>query len=164
MRKQRITADQLKGFVSYDADSGEFKWIRRLSIRVYVGKRAGTPLKSGHRKLTIDGVQYLEHRLAWLYVYGKWPTGEIDHIDGDPSNNKIVNLRDVSHKTNMENIRRAYSGNTSGLLGAGKHRRKWVAKIRNGKTLVYLGAFNTPEEAHAAYVAAKRIIHSGCTI
>jgi len=124
----------------------------------------------GYRCIKVLGRLQLAHRLAWLYVHGVWPDHEIDHLNGIRSDNRLGNLRDVSRTTNSENQRRATVGNTSTkLLGAtlddSVYRRKpFKAQIKvNGRSR-HLGMFATAEEAHQAYVDAKRQLHEGCTI
>jgi hypothetical protein len=96
--------------------------------------------------------------------YGVWPTGEIDHLDGDPSNNRIENLRDSTHLVNMQNRRRANIGSKTGVLGVKPHGKRFRATIETDRRGRHLGVFDTVEAAHAAYVAAKRIIHIGGTL
>ena len=68
-------------------------------------------MQNGYRKLKFRGKQYLVHRIAWLLQHGSWPVGDIDHIDGNPSNNKLENLRDVPHSVNLQNRKSAEAGN-----------------------------------------------------
>jgi len=103
-------------------------------------------------------------RLAWLITYGKWPVNEIDHVDGNQQNNRIANLRDVPHRINMQNRKKATRHNKCGFLGVTAIGRKWAAKITAGGKLTYIGLYPTPELAHAAYLEAKRQLHAGCTI
>jgi len=108
------------------------------------------------------------HRVAWLYITGEWPRFYIDHIDGDKTNNRFSNLRDVDHGVNAQNLTKMKKMSKSGLLGVnlirGAHGDKWTANIRVKGALVYLGTFNTSEAAQAAYIAEKRLSHPGCTI
>jgi hypothetical protein len=98
---------------------------------------------------------------------GNWPNVLIDHINGNPSDNRIENLRDASALVNAQNKRRAHINSTSKLLGATWNKRlsTWQVQIKlaNGARK-YIGLFECPNEAHAAYLAAKRIHHEGCTI
>ncbi len=88
----------------------------------------------------------------------------IDHINGDKVDNRLENLRLVSHGENLQNIRKPMRNNTSGFLGVCRSGGKFMATISvNGKSL-NLGSFDKPEAAHAAYVAAKRRLHACCTI
>ena len=87
-----------------------------------------------------------------------------DHINGIKTDNRIANLRSVSMTVNLQNMRKANRDSLSGLLGAHKKRSHWESRIRVDRKQIHLGIFETPEEAHAAYLAAKRLHHSGCTI
>ena len=132
------------------------------------GKPVGTPsLGHGYLQVWFGGKLYRGHRIIWTMVHGAIPEGmEIDHIDGVKSNNRIANLRLATCRQNRENIRTAIASNKHGLLGAyyHPHSGKWQAKIMaNGKTY-NLGYRDTAVEAHQLYVAAKRNLHSFCTI
>ena len=109
---------------------------------------------------------YLAHRLAWLYLHGVWPSGDIDHINGVMTDNRECNLRDVPTRLNQENRRRASRGYTSCLLGVSWNSRqqKWVAHIQVNKKQVHLGQFDCKLKASDAYLTAKRAMHPGCTI
>jgi hypothetical protein len=87
----------------YDPETGILRWIwHRRSA--HIGREAGTKLqKSGYLLVELDGRKYYVHRVIWLIVYGHWPEYEIDHIDGDPTNNKLENLRDIPHSKNCLN-------------------------------------------------------------
>jgi hypothetical protein len=98
---------------------------------------------------------------------GRFPDGQIDHRDGDKDNNRWGNLRDVTRLVNQQNQRRAHRSNrSSGLMGAtwSKASKKWQSGIKLNGKFIYLGSFETPEEAHATYISAKRRLHEGCTI
>lgn len=163
-----ITLDRLKEMLSYDHETGVFTWIVKPRRSVKLGSIAGSENK-GYNRIRLDKRGYPAHRLAWLYYYGEWPKNGIDHIDGNRSNNKILNLRDIPHRNNIENIMRAHKNKKSGLpLGVTFNSRVSTNKYRagietNGKQ-ISLGAYPTPEEAHQAYVKAKRMLHKGCTI
>jgi hypothetical protein len=108
-------------------------------------------MQNGYRKLKFFGKQYLTHRIAWFLHYGRWPAGDIDHIDGNPANNKLSNLRDVTHCVNIQNRKSATPKNKTGFLGVVKRKNKFAAHVhRNGKQ-IYLGLFETAELAHQAY-------------
>jgi hypothetical protein len=175
MSKPRIplTQERLRELLHYDEETGVFTRLVRVAQRSRVGDIAGgiAYIKKWHYRrimISVDGVRYRAHRVAWLYVYGVWPNinMEIDHIDGDGTNNAIRNLRCVSHKVNSQNFHHALAGNTAGLLGVhyAKRERKFIAKIGVDGRYIYLGTFETPEEAHEAYIKAKRKYHEGNTL
>jgi len=129
-----MTQDELKSRLHYDPETGIFTWLDRPDKPAhwrsrYPGTEAGTLHKFGYRGISISKKRYYAHRLAWLYVYGYTPK-EIDHIDGDPSNNKLCNLRSADRNINMKNLRRN-SVNKSGKTGVcwDKSRGKWMAYI-----------------------------------
>lgn len=160
-----LTAERLREAIEYDPETGDFRWRIGLSRRVCPGAPAGF-IVDGYRRIGLDGKRYWAARLAWLYVHGVHPTGQIDHIDGDPLNNRISNLRDVSHAVNQQNQRRAHHQNKLGMLGVVEDKRsgKFLARIFvNGKTK-FLGSYRDPAEAQQAYIEAKRALHAGCTI
>ena len=159
-----LTAERLKQLVSYDPETGVFtNSTPRKKVRV--GEVAGALDKSnGYIKLTIDRRHYFAHRLAFLFVTGAWPTGIVDHINGNKTDNKLANLRQGSRELNQQNMRKANNASSSGLLGAFKKRDKWESKIKVHGKVIRLGAFDTAEQAHHAYVQAKRQHHAGCTI
>ena len=159
-----LTQTRLHHLLHYDPESGLFTWKNPQATNVKVGQVAGSVKSNGYLQCQIDGKRYLVHRLAWLYMTGEWPENDIDHINRIKSDNRWENLRKVTRTINAQNLRKATSTSISGLLGAHKERDRWSAKIRVNGRRVYLGRFDTPEEAHAAYVRAKRELHDGCTI
>lgn len=155
--------EQLIADWSYDPDTGLFTRIRAAGRHGChkVGTVAGTSTSHGYVVIRIAGVLHGAHRLAWLYVHGEWPL-VIDHINGDRADNRLCNLRNVSQKENTQNLQRAPVTSKSGLLGAHRfgRQKRWSARIRIDGVSVRLGLFDTPEEAHAAYMEAKRRHHS----
>lgn len=166
MAERILSADRLKQLFHYDSDAGIFTRIVP-TLRSKAGETAGTKNKLGYLVLRVDGRLYACHRLAWLYANGQWPEGVIDHVNGSRSDNRIDNLRDVSRRTNQQNMRSAFSSSKTGLLGASycKEVGRYVSRIRapGGKYLV-IGYFDSPELAHESYVEAKRRLQDGCTI
>ncbi len=157
-----ITVDRLSEVVKYDPLSGVFCWATTRK-GCSAGKEIGTLKDNGYLHFGIDGKKYLVHRLAWLYVYGEMPPHDIDHIDGCRTNNAIKNLRSVDRSTNLENIKCAKSHNKStGLLGAYLHKSgRFMSRITIKGKDSYLGLFKSKEEAHQAYIDAKRLHHAG---
>lgn len=153
-----ISHDELKRVIRYDAETGVFVWLERIG-RSVVGEKAGSKQSCGYWQIWIDGEPYLAHRLALFYVYGCWPKNDVDHINGVRTDNRLQNLREVDRGLNMQNQRRARSDNSTGFLGVVPNRKRFSAQIRTeGKTRC-LGTYDTPEQAHDAYVKAKRVLH-----
>lgn len=159
-----LTQEKLKELMSYDPETGLFNWLR--PPRGYrKGRELGANSK-GYVLIGVDGGRYLAHRLAWLYVHGNFPNCCVDHINGNTKDNRIENLRDVSVQVNSQNRKKAQSNSKSGLLGAAFYKRtgKWQSTIRVNGRHKALGYYDTPEQAHDAYLSAKRQLHAGCTI
>lgn len=132
-----------------------------MSSRVQVGDEAGTLDRHGYRQICIGYKLVKAHRIAWFLYYGEWPKNCIDHVNGIKTDNRIVNLRDVNHRWNNQNLHAARDGSASRFLGVSLDGMRWRAQIRvNGKNR-NLGRFNTEQEAYAAYISAKRKLHDG---
>lgn len=159
-----FSAQQLREVLDYDPLTGWFKWRVRPNRRIKVGDAAGSKACGGYVSVRVFGRLKQAHRLAWLYTYGEWPNGQIDHIDGNRANNAIANLRDVSQSVNQQNRRRASRSNTHGFFGASLQGSRWKAQIMVNGQNIHLGYYDTPGLARAAYIAAKRVMHAGCTI
>lgn len=154
-----ITAERLRHLVCYDPDTGAF--TRPDGVPV------GCKIRLGYVMLWLDGRSWYAHRLAWLYMTGHWPKKHIDHINGNPSDNRWANLRDVTVQANAQNRHRVRSDNKTGFMGVtrqGSAKNPFVAKIKGRTGVVYLGSFKTAEEAHEAYLRVKRRIHEGCAL
>lgn len=102
--------------------------------------------KRGYKRVSINGKRYLLHKLAILYTTGKYPEGEVDHIDGDTSNNSIANLRDVGKLENRKNLK-LYKNNKSGHVGVGLKDGKYFAQAQCNNIFHFRGYFTTLEEA-----------------
>lgn len=161
-----LSAERLRFVLSYEPSTGIFRWKERTSkfSSVVIGQIAGGAEPDGRRAIRIDGHMHWAHRLAWLYTTGEMPSCEIDHINGNPGDNRITNLRLADRQTNCQNHRKAFRQNQTGLLGVTPKGSRFQAGITVNGRRRYLGSFATPEEAHAAYVAAKRQLHKGCTL
>lgn len=166
MTKQAITAEIVREHMAYDADTGLLTW--RISRRGSLGKKAsqeeGILRPDGYKCVKFFGLTCFAHRLAWLHVYGTWPEFEIDHINGDKSDNRIANLRDVPHAVNNRNRRRDGSANLSGYVGVSQAGGRWCARVVAFGKIHWLGTYDTPKIAHEAYLAGKKRLHEGCTI
>ena len=160
----RVSIERLREIINYDPDTGVVTWAKsRRSAPA--GKVAGClDKRCGYVSIRIDFKQYLMHRLIWFYVYGVFPEHQIDHIDGDKSNNRLANLREATISQNSQNRRRGQG--RSKLLGA-----HWLGDVKRWRSSIgiagknfYLGIFDTPEEAHECYKNAKRKMHEFGTI
>ena len=157
-----LTAERLRELVHYDPDTGIF--TRKTDRGGYkAGTVMGCVAHRGYHKMCVDKRKYYTHRLAWLYVHGEMPN-VIDHINGDTSDNRIANLRNVSQAENLQNITRPSRNSRSGVLGVYKKRKKWTSALSLNNRTVRLGYFETKEAAYAAYVEAKRRLHPMSTI
>lgn len=159
-----LTAERLRALVDYNRETGQFSW-RVDRPKAKAGTVAGCKHKTlGYVFLSVDYHKALAHRLAFLHVEGRWPDDVVDHINGDRADNRWCNLRVATRKLNAENQRKPRSTNKTGLLGVTKIGKRFQAAISIGGKQVKLGYFDSPDLAAAAYVAAKRIHHAGCTI
>jgi hypothetical protein len=157
-----LTAKKLRQVLSYDWETGIFKWRIKPAPRIRIGDVAGSDDGQGYIVIGYKGERHFAHRLAWLYMTGEWPTMEIDHEDTNPSNNKWLNLRDVPHSTNQHNHRRPQRNNQAGVLGVHYEvsTGRWRAQLRVGRRRILNASFVTMEEATAAYEEAKRTHHA----
>jgi hypothetical protein len=153
-----LTVEELKQLLDYDQNTGVFTWKVKRRGTNGIGSVAGKIKPRGYRIIGISGQDYLAHRLAWLYMTGNWPEQSIDHINGHRADNRIDNLRDVSHRDNQCNRHTHRNGR---LVGASYHKpsQKWVAQIYINGRLIYLGNFPTEEAAHQAYLTALAPLH-----
>lgn len=165
--RPRLTAERLRDLLHYDPETGVFTRLTRSAHRVQIGDVAGSiDHRTGYVEMSVEGRRQYAHRLAVLYVTGEWPEANVDHLDGDGSNNRWRNLRVVVQRVNCENRRKASRRNSSGFLGVAYdgHRHKWQASISVGNKTQFLGRFTSPEAAYEAYLKAKRRLHEGCTL
>ena len=157
--KIMLTQEELKKFLDYDMETGIFTWkIKRK--RVNAGDIAGTCKLNGYLQIMINYKFYLCHRLAWLYIYGEFPNGILDHIDGNRANNKIFNLRQATSRQNNINAKLS-KRNTSGVKGVYWHtqNKKWYAQINiNGKNK-HIGFFNDIDSAKKSVMETREKYH-----
>jgi hypothetical protein len=151
--RSSLTQQEVRATFTYDPLTGHLSRIRGKGC----GKPAGTLTKEGYVQVYCCGLLCLEHRLVWLWNYGALPIHEIDHINGVRNDNRLANLRDVPSEINTQNRRKA-----RGYREA-PGRRFQALIVVNGRQHS-LGSYGDASAAHAAYVAAKRICHPGCTI
>ena len=156
LQRDALTQGALMAALRYDPETGDFHW--RNPVYASWKSPAGS-VANGRKTIWVNGFNYYASRLAWLYVYGVWPNAEIDHINGNSTDNRIANLRDVSHAVNMQNQKRPRKDNRSGLIGAQKNGSGWRAVVKTGGKKLHLGTYDTPEQAHAAYLQAKKAMH-----
>lgn len=151
-----VTIDVVREMFDYDPLTCVLRRKKRY-YRFQAGAIVGSKKKNGYITTKVYSRYFACHRLAWAHYYGEWPNGHIDHINGNPSDNRIVNLRVVSDQQNAFN-RKAWATNKSGFKGVTWKPRikRWVANIHINNQQTHLGCFDTPEEAHAAYMAAAR--------
>lgn len=156
-RRTNLTAARLREVLSYNPDTGEFRWREQLGPRSVVGAIAGAMVGEGYWEIQIEGRCYKAHRLAWLHVHGVWPPARLDHKDTIRHHNWIDNLRLATNSQNCGNGKRRKT-NTSGYKGVSfdKKEGKWRATIYLNYKQMFLGYFETPEAAHAAYVAKAK--------
>lgn len=143
-----LSARTLRFYFSYNPDTGVF--TRRGQT-----KQSGRIATKGYRQIALVGTRFMAHRLAWLYVHGEWPKDQIDHINQNKDDNRIVNLRQATNKQNQENIAQ-WSKNTSGRRGVRFTRGAWIAEIKQFKKNLHLGSFDTIIDAVAARIKAER--------
>lgn len=160
VRREAITQERLLELLNYDTETGAFAWKVSTSNRAPVGSRAGTDHGNGYRVITIDHCTHYAHHLAWLFVYGEYPNQEMDHIDGDRSNNRVSNLRYGTHAQNMQNLS-LRNTNKSGMTGVSwlKNYGKWEAYITVNYKKINLGYYDDLQKAGAAYLSAKQEMH-----
>lgn len=152
-----ISHDELLRILRYDPDSGEFFWRVYRNNKAYPGGKAGSIYPSGYVIINIKAKLYRAHRLAWFYMTGEWPTGLLDHEDGDRVDNRWGKFRPADPTQNSANSKMPVT-NTSGYKGVyfSKHAKPWRAQISLNSKTKNLGYYDTPELAHAAYLSAAQ--------
>lgn len=154
-----VSAERIRELLDYNPDTGEFRW-KVMRGKARPGAVAGTP-SNGYILISVDRVMHKAHRLAWLFVHGCWPKGDLDHRNGVRPDNRIANLREVTDAENSQNLRRPHADNLNGLLGVVSNHTRFSARIMAHGKQLYLGTFATPEQAHLAYRRAKHELHVG---
>lgn len=159
--REELTPNMLKSILHYDENTGAFTWVKQVCSQSKLGGTAGWVTEFGYWRISAFYVRYAAHRLAWFYVHGKWPVGQIDHIDGNRLNNRMSNLREATQLENSQNSYKPSKNNKSGFLGVHKPKNsnKWIAMIRSNGRNHYLGQFLSAEDASKAYIEAKKQLH-----
>lgn len=156
----RMTYERAKEKLSYDPETGEFTRIRLNGKNIKTGKKQ----HDGYIYVSVDATFYCAHRVAFLLMTGRWPHPFVDHINGIRDDNRWSNLRESSRAMNAQNILRPSRRNSSGFLGVSHMKGRWRATLSIAGKQVWLGLYDTPEQAHQAYLDGKRRLHEGCTI
>lgn len=162
------TPDQLRELLRYDPETGKLFWKERpvsmfASAKAskiwhtrYANKEAFTAVTHGYKVGRIFDVSHRAHRVIWAICYGEWPANCIDHINGERADNRITNLRAATKAENSMN-QAGPKSKSGGIKGAywDSWRNRWKSEIRFYGNRKFLGYFDTPEEANAAYCEAS---------
>lgn len=156
MATEILTQARLKELLHYDPETGVFTNRVTRNGRAKIGAASGYVNTLGYVVVQLLGCKYHAHRLAWLYTHGVWPSNQIDHINRNPTDNRLCNLRDVTASENVHNTSHSLR-NTSGVRNVVWHKRdkKWQAQIMVNNKYKYLGQFK--DLAQARLVAEKAI-------
>lgn len=153
-RDRKLTQARLQHVLQYDKNTGDFTWIRHRMHPRLVGTTAGSKDAYGYTIIYVDGVPYKAHRLAFLYMHGRWPVGRLDHKNLSKSDNRIDNLREATAAQNGCH-KPATRANSSAYKGVDYVKRakarKWRARIAFEGRSYAMGCYQTAEEAAWAY-------------
>lgn len=155
MSAKQLTFDDVSELLLYEPDSGRLVWKCHMSTRARAGDEAGLIQPGGYRRIGIRGRYYMAHRLAWLLITGAWPEYEIDHVNRVRSDNRSANLREATCAQNKRNTSRKKPKGAVYRPKIGK----FVSSIRTDNGRIFLGRFDTEEEAQEAYRAAAMKYH-----
>lgn len=150
--------EELKRMFTYNPNTGDF--VRNYGVKGNRGQKgevAGGLTQQGYMHIRFMGKRHKAHRLAWLYMTGEWPKKDLDHVDGDNSNNRWTNLREATPAQNLANSR-PWRVSQAGFRGVEKMAwgNLWRARITIKGKVINLGSFPTPEDAAKAYSEAQR--------
>lgn len=151
---------RIKELLRYDPNTGLFTWAQSRGPNI-AGTQAGWVHKTGYIYIGIDGKAYKAHRVAWVFVHGDAPQGLLDHVDRNPQNNRIANLREVSEHQSNQN-KRLYKNNRAGVKGIGwqANARKWRVRIQANGHVHHLGTYETFDAAVKAREAGEQRLHT----
>lgn len=157
MQTDNITYNRLRYLFSYNPDTGKF-------IRLNSSHKSGALRKGevgclssdGYIKIGVDGVLYQAHRLVWLYMTGKMPKAQLDHINQVRNDNRWCNLREATNQENNRNQTKRKT-NTSGVTGVWRFKKngKWCAEIMVDAKKVWLGYYEDKFNAICARKSAE---------
>jgi hypothetical protein len=156
-----IAHERVRELVSYDPETGIFRYKMDRRHGVKAGDIAGNAANAGHLKVKVDNNHVLAHRLAWFYVHGEWPPQEIDHINRNPSDNRLCNLRLADRSLNNFNKTCTAKSGFKGVYRQTKKGGGFMAIISVRGDRRYLGTFPTAVEAHQAYLNAAEEGYGG---
>ena len=154
-----LTAEFLRSVLDYNPETGVFTWKVDIGQRGKKGAIAGNIHPSGYRFIRVAGRHYRAYRLAWLFYYGEWPKGPLDHKDRNRANNVISNLRECTRSENAHNSTKCWGSSEYRGVSWQKSRNKWKAQISVNNKVIYLGLFDNELEAANVYREAKEKYH-----
>ena len=151
---------RVKEYIGYEPETGRLFWKKKRGNK-HTGQTAGSVDTHGHVRIELFGKTIGAHRAAWIVATGHNPLGVVDHINGDPADNRIVNLREATMSENLHNQRRAHKHNKTGILGVQwrPSKNKFRARIVVSGKEIHLGHFDRVEDAQKAYLDAKAKLH-----
>jgi hypothetical protein len=154
-----LTQERLKEILDYNPETGELTWLIQAGP-ARPRMVAGNIDPKGYRKIKIRRINYLAHRIIWLWMTGEWPSKDLDHIDTVKDNNRWINLRECTNSENHCNTPKS-AANKSGVKGVHWNResRKWHAQIKSKGIVKYLGLFTELSEAAHAVATERALIH-----
>lgn len=153
--QSKLSADKARELLDYDPATGLFRWKVSIQGQTKAGDIAGCENGNGYRVITVSQVSYLAPRIAWLITHGEWPRAFVDHINGNRMDDRIANLREATGSQNQAN-KGLQRNNKSGRKGVSfnQKRKVWAAFIAHKNKTIWLGYFQSADEAHAAYCHA----------
>ena len=156
-----ISPDELAKYIAYDPETGIFTFVHDCGYRnrIKAGDTMGSVSKRGYITLSIYGVQYRAHRVAWAMMTGSWSKYEIDHKNGEKGDNRWCNLREATRSQNCQNARK-YDSNTSGFKGVHRFDKTyWRATVSHDGKRHHIGLFRCPTAAYVARIAKVKELH-----
>ena len=154
-----VTYEELISIFDYNKETGELRLKKSTARRNKPGDLVGGINSRGYHKVKIKYKTHQTSHVCWCLATGSWPKNQIDHINGNQSDNRFINLREASCAENQQN-RKMPSTNKIGLIGASKFNGKYKAQITHDGVHHYLGLYGTAEDAHLAYCKAKESLHT----